>query len=207
MSIASGFRFVGIAPGVDLKERKSKVLNSQTEPFTLDEIRGYKVFTGLVTQSGVATESSINSGELTIGVTYSINQDSPGMDFTNVGAPNNNLTTSFIATGKIPNSWGIGADYTLAYSEGAPIVTILENTIGNIWFSYDDVGQYNMNSNGLFTVDKTHYSVLVTNDAVTLNKNALFALNSNIINITSGSEETLFNDLLFNTPIEIRVYS
>lgn len=37
---------------VDLKERKDKLNNSKTEYLSLDDIRGYKVYTALLTQSG-----------------------------------------------------------------------------------------------------------------------------------------------------------
>ena len=32
---------------------------------------------------------------------------------------------------------------------------MLENTIGNIWFTYDGVGSYGIDSNSLFTANKT----------------------------------------------------
>ena len=69
-------------------------------------LRPYKVYTALLTQSGDNDEQVINTGTLTIGVTYEINDNSPGMDFTNVGAPNNTVGTYFVATGTTPNSWG-----------------------------------------------------------------------------------------------------
>ena len=47
-------------------------------------------------------------------------------DFTNVGAPNNSNGTSFVATATTPTAWGGGV---LSYDVGAPVVTILENTI------------------------------------------------------------------------------
>lgn len=37
---------------VDLKERKDKLNNSKTEYLSLDDIRGYKVYTALLNQSG-----------------------------------------------------------------------------------------------------------------------------------------------------------
>jgi hypothetical protein len=116
----------------------------------------YKVYTALLTQSGGDNAVGLNSGSLTIGTTYFINDIQVGMDFTNVGAPNNNVGTYFVATGTTPNSWGvdIGAG-VLIYDTGAPVVTVLENTIGNVWFTYDGVGYYNVNSNNLFINNKT----------------------------------------------------
>ncbi len=114
----------------------------------------YKVYTALLTQSGVNDPISAGGGDLTIGVTYQIvDNGGNGWDFTNVGAPNNDIGTSFVATGTTPNSWGI--DGQLDYNNGAPVVTVLENTIGNIWWTYATTGVYQMISNGLFITNKT----------------------------------------------------
>ncbi|MFY8170256.1 MAG: hypothetical protein ACOVK2_03965, partial [Candidatus Fonsibacter sp.] len=124
----------------------------------IDSVRPYKVFTALLTQSGEASQACPNQGLLTIGVTYQIVFNSIGMDFTNVGSPDNNVGTYFVATSTIPTSWGSneGQDEgTLCYNTGAPVATVLENTIGNVWFTYDGVGDYRLNSNGLFTINKT----------------------------------------------------
>ena len=144
--IPNGTRFIGIAPEVDLTERGSALLNKRTEPYTIDDIRGYKVFTALLTQSGESGGISISSGDLTIGVTYFIeNNDGSGFDFTNVGAPNNEIGTFFVATGTTPNSWGI--DGMLFYNTGAPVATILENTLGfNPYFIYGQAGRYISNN-------------------------------------------------------------
>jgi hypothetical protein len=119
----------------------------------------YKVYTALVTQSGSDELLGINTGDLSIGTSYQIiDNDGTGWDFTNVGAPNNEIGTYFVATGITPNSWGTneGGDFgTLQYNVGAPVVTVLENTIGNIWCTYFGVGTYNVNSSGLFTLNKT----------------------------------------------------
>jgi hypothetical protein len=175
----------------------------------------YKVYTALLTQSGGDNNSLISNNPLTIGVTYLIDNNEGGTaDFTNVGAPNNNNGTYFVATGNNPNSWGATASAELIYNTGAPVVTILENTIGNIWFTYQGDGTYLINSNGLFTIDKTW--------GISAN---VFALTTGIIEPVfidisgiSGSElpNTLHmrliggdfdgNDLLNKTPIEIRVY-
>jgi hypothetical protein len=156
--IPEGTRFIGIAPTVNLKERKSAQLNAETQPYTLDEIKGYKVFTALLTQSGGSVTNDIYEGELTIGVTYFINGNAilDGCDFTNVGAPNNNPGTYFVATGTTPNWNGTTNPDMLTYNTGAPVATVLENTIGNIWFSYDNVGIYYVSSNNLFTENKTY---------------------------------------------------
>lgn len=165
----------------------------------------YKVYTALLTQSGGDDVQSINSGDLTIGITYKINVADNDGDFTNVGAPNNNAGTYFVATGTTPNTWGTTGD--LKYNNGAPTVTVLENTIGNIWFEYDNVGQYFVNSDGLFTTDKTFISIVAGSSSrpdvlVTYITNTT----SNII-LHSVRLDTPVNDLLLNASLEIRVYN
>jgi len=162
----------------------------------------YKVFTALLTQSGSGNFVGITGGNTVIGVTYEIYESTPtaeGYDFTNIGAPNNNIGTRFIATGTTPNSWGNG-NVGLSYNEGAPVATVLENTIGNIWFTYDSPGLYYINSNGLFTLDKTYFQIVVMSSAPSFLTNNL---NLNFIELlpTDG------DDSLNNTPIEIRVYN
>lgn len=41
MALTSGTRFIGISPNVNLKERKSAVLNAETEPFTAQDIANF----------------------------------------------------------------------------------------------------------------------------------------------------------------------
>jgi hypothetical protein len=170
----------------------------------------YRVYTALLTQSGGDDPLSINGDEaipLTIGVTYTI-VDNTGLDVTNVGAPNNNVGTSFVATGTTPNSWGnIDGWSIISYNSGAPVVTVLENTIGNIWFTYTGVGDYSINSDGLFENLKTYYSILSISDTATQQRNGLFVINTNQIGISSGDGNVYENGYLFRTPIEIRVYN
>jgi hypothetical protein len=166
----------------------------------------YKVYTALLTQSGGDTGSERNDGDLIVGVTYTI-QNSGG-DFTNVGAPNNNVGTSFVATGTTPNNWG---GSTLAYVEGAPVVTVLENTIGNIWFTYNDVGVYHINSIGLFNENKTFVTIspTVQNSGDSLGQTIQFVggSESTINTLVIQTEGALQDGIPNNTPIEIRVYS
>lgn len=86
------------------------------------------MFTALLTQSGGDDPQDGNQFTLTIGVTYEILNNSGGADFTIVGSPNNKIGTKFIATGTTPNWGNDHAD--LLYNTGAPVVTVLENTIG-----------------------------------------------------------------------------
>ena len=167
----------------------------------------YKVFTALLTQTGGNNPQAQMSGSLEIGRTYRIDDQSGGTwDFTNVGSPNNDIGTYFVATGTTPNNWGNG---TLIYNLGAPIVTVLENTIGNIWFTYVHVGNYDLNSNGLFTENKT---VQFINSPLGLDEGILLIANvgntDSSIRLTSTNKDPAFvNGYFDNTPIEIRVYN
>jgi hypothetical protein len=171
----------------------------------------YKVYTALVSQSGGDELLGVNTGDLTIGVTYEIiDNDGTGWDFTNVGAPNNNIGTYFVATGTTPNSWGTneGGDFgTLQYNVGAPVVTVLENTIGNIWFNYEDVGSYGCQSNDLFTTDKTFILATPTADSSAVSITVSNQSTSVKYIAPLNNELQPFNSGLINTPIEIRVYN
>jgi hypothetical protein len=163
----------------------------------------YKVYTALLTQSGsdstIKYKGSDDPQPLSIGVSYTITVNDGTGDFTNIGAPNNTVGTSFVATGTTPNEWGTPGDVEVSYVDAAPVVTVLENTIGNIWFTYQDVGNYVVNSNGLFITNKTYIDF------------GGFYGGENWINIygNSSSIEVLGsnNGVLANNPIEIRVYN
>jgi hypothetical protein len=140
----------------------SQAMKDMNEWYTMEDVKNtvipYKVYTALLTQSGADDPSDLNTGSLIIGVTYRIIDTSPGMDFTNVGASNNNVGTSFVATGTTPNSWGENEGLTLIlrYNNGSPrVVSVLENNIGNIWFDYCATGVYFIYSDSLFSSDKT----------------------------------------------------
>ena len=165
----------------------------------------YKVYTALLTQSGVSDlQYIVFPSLLTIGVTYQL--DTPGVnaDFTNVGAPNNLGGTYFVATGTTPNNW----DSTLlAYDTGAPVVTVLENTIGNVWFTYNNVGSYLVNSNNLFIEPKSMAIIGTPVETVSNNNFAGIVPTGPSVFVIDVVESGPINDLLYNTPIEIRVYN
>jgi hypothetical protein len=169
-------------------------------------VRPYKVFTALLTQTGGDDGGVLIDSSLTIGVTYQIKTGSLGeFDFTNVGAPNNDIGTWFVATGTTPNNWALAG---LNYDNGAPVATILENTIGNIWFAYVEAGGYSVVSDDLFVDNKTFINVthlpIIDNEArFTFIKSdaSLIAL------VTVDDVNTRKDDILLNTPIEIRVYN
>jgi hypothetical protein len=173
----------------------------------------YKVYTALLTQNGGDDPNIplVNGDALTIGVTYFMDEIIEG-DFLNVGAPNNNAGTYFVATGTTPTAWG---ESTLTYNTGAPVATVLENTIGNIWFTYVVDGIYTLNSNGLFTLGKSFspnnqtvcynygdltYNLLIENDNVQ-SINSIRIFNNDPITLNPD------NNYLSNKLIEIRVYN
>jgi hypothetical protein len=168
-------------------------------------IRPYKVFTALLTQSGTSSSQPISEGDLTVGVTYFID-DSTQADFTNVGAPNNTAGTYFIASDITPNSWGDGI---LLYNIGAPVAKVLENTIGNIWFTYSTTGFYIVSSDGLFTTNKS--SIIVGNVTWDGSDGTIRAgfdgINECVINTVGDNGTSGDNFALVNTLIEIRVYN
>lgn len=103
-----------------------------------DEVR---IFRALASQLGVSAINDIDDGPVEIGVSYTIL--AYGGDFSNVGAPNNNLGTSFIALNSNTPTYGISS---LRYDSGAPKLIILKNTIGNVWCTYFGVGTYALES-------------------------------------------------------------
>jgi hypothetical protein len=176
----------------------------------------YKVYTALLTQSGGDSPLNTSTGLLTIGVTYLINDAVIDMDFTNVGAPNNNVGTYFVATGTNPN-WGTNplGSAILNYNEGAPVVTVLENTIGNIWFEYYGVGNYLVKSDNLFLDKKTTFSL--SPNGYIESPTDIHSIDiswtpaeENILGIATYYNNTLQDDQLNyggNAFIEIRVYN
>jgi|LakMenE01Jun11ns_1017448.scaffolds.fasta_scaffold9533039_2 hypothetical protein len=171
-------------------------------------LQPYKVYTALLTQTGGDDPQTISAGTLVVGVTYEITNYQSDDDFTNVGAPLNETGVKFVSTGTSPNVWTNNSE--LSYNNGAPEVTVLENTIGNIWFSYSDVGQYLLNFNETFSVNKIycqgHY---LSEDGGNFRVTSLSPSDNTSVLITTTVPVDFFigNDILNNTPIEIRVYN
>ncbi len=212
--VPSGTRFVGYAEGVNLEEKKSKIVNSQSAVYTTDDIRGYKVYTALLTQQGESETEYISNGSLTVGRTYTIvDVPADGCDFTNVGAPNNDSGTSFVATGTEPNKWGTPneGENTLSYDLGAPVAIVLENTIGNIWFSYEGSGIYIINNPEGWNITKVWYGTSGLGESGALNINpgrVTMSFETDLIIVCYNNDYTsAINGQLINTPIEIRVYN
>ena len=174
--------------------------------------RPYKVYTALLTQSGGDDPKTITGGTVTVGVTYQLGGISPigSWDFSNVGGPIYPDTYTFVATAsEEPNSW-VGVD-DLNYNTAAPVVTVLENTIGNIWFTYNNMGHYSIYSDGLFTSNKTFNIIGKASDGdSTVNSGYASTqwYSTNIVDIAvSGFDYIVLDNALNITPIEIRVYN
>jgi hypothetical protein len=191
----------------------SQALQDMQQWYTMqdvsDSVQPYKVFTALLTQSGGDDPQTQSSGSVQKGVTYFVDGGTIGLtDFSNVGGEFQTPDTGsyyFIATiDGTPNEYG-GA--TADYNGGAPVVTVLENTIGNIWFTYDVTGLYSANSDALFTVNKTVSFNSVSTDPG--NPDFITIQNSNVNTVSIKQFD--FNGDLVNTitaaSIEIRVYN
>jgi hypothetical protein len=186
--------------------------NNETKNFTIQEISDfvglgpYKVYTALLTQNGGSSDQYTSNGDLILGVTYTITTNDDNLaNWTNVGAPNNNIGTSFVATGTTPISWGSNSE--LNYNTGAPVVTVLQNTIGNVWWTYDSVGFYKCNADdSIFNYNKTVVFVTPTN-INDINKIYPDVQGTYIYIEVANFSNTWTDGLLAGTPIEIRVYN
>ena len=184
-----------------------------------DVVRPYKVFTALLTQSGGDNRQTLLSQDapsLTIGVTYQIEDDGgSGWDFTNVGAPNNDLFTYFTATGTTPANWGTNG--MLSYNTGAPVATVLENTIGNIYWEYNTPGYYDGKIDSPIISNNSYTYIGSLADCCSVDVFGKSIINptnfggvpaiTGVSVITTDSTNTTIDDQLSNTPIEIRVYN
>ena len=176
----------------------------------------YKVYTALLTQSGTSSIQTIDSGNTVIGVTYQIDASVTGDDFRDVGGPlitydSEFIDDYFVATGTIPSNWTNTT--VLRFNTGAPVVTVLENTIGNIWWAYFNIGDYACWSDNLFTIGKTtvfigpeNYSISDTSNLLQL---VVFAEEqfTDYIEFLLCDPNGRIDDGLINKSIEIRVYN
>jgi hypothetical protein len=85
----------------------------------------------------------------------------------------------------------------------APTVTILENTIGDIVWTFDSNGEYLGTLPGVFKSGKTYFSALPSQTT----QLKFVRVNDNIVNLGTATGGIKTNGLLSNTSIEIRVYN
>ena len=218
---------MGIFQQLDWLTTRVKRLCCAVEQIQQSGAGSYKVYTALLTQSGgdgPAGNCSDDPQPLVIGVTYQISLNDGTGDFTNVGAPNNNIGTYFVATGTTPNNWGTPGDVCLDYNTGAPVVTVLENTIGNIYWNTDPLGTIGVYwitcDNGLFANTVVTfisggegfvagYSGSAYGNSFPLGPGTgiIKQSSSTLILLTTDSTGTLSQGMLTEYPIEIRVYN
>jgi hypothetical protein len=173
----------------------------------------YKVYTALLTQSGGSIVNYLYSGSLVKGVSYTVTSATSNCDFTNVGGPIgvSGAGLSFVATENLePNNWD-GSE--LEYNSGAPVVTVLENTVGNITWTYLGTGSYAGNLISAFPLNKTYFSVnnRFSDDGGASAYDAfLFRADDDLFALTLWSNGTQSDNLIFSgspISIEIRVYN
>jgi len=170
----------------------------------------YKVYTALLTQSGGNDYYTVSASPLVVGQTYRIDAYSEGDDFTNVGAPSNAQDVSFVATETTPAIWSNGS--VLSTNNGAPMATVLENTIGNIYFEYGKVGIYDIftTPESLFTSDKTVSfigTVGIGSDPERLSDGILLQNGQDRFVIVTKYNGDASDNQLNKTSIEIKVYN
>jgi len=172
----------------------------------------YKVYTALLTQSGGDDPQSIDSGAVTKGITYMVDGTSSDADFSNVGGPKYDGVTPingtyFVAINNdVPNNYSEGQ---LIYNTGAPVVTVLENTIGNIYFQYISAGIYNINVPNIAEQKQVVFS---PSKAFKISTGEFYIdlVNNSIdgeITIITTNGNARVDDLINDFPIEIRVYN
>ena len=191
----------------DVKRDDSYLAGTMTVESLINQIKTYKVYTALLTQSGGDDPQYIQSGGLDIGVTYYIDDNAGSPDFTNVGAPNNNVGTYFVATGTTPASWG---EAGLSYNSGAPVATVLENTLGNVYWTVVTDGIYIgiVDEN---TIEQKQVVFTPTQARSTSSSSTFLKVDNNSIDgevaITSTNGTINTHSLISDFPIEIRVYN
>jgi hypothetical protein len=170
--------------------------------------RPYKVYTALLTQSGGDDPQNISSGTLVKGVTYRVIGTGGGNeDFSNVGLPVFYDGAYFVATQNAePINWD-GA--VLEYNTGAPVVTVLENTIGNISIGYIQTGLYNIYADtSIFSINKTFVtSNLGYNLTPHISTMTTYRASDEVVQILTAESGMATDGLLTRAYIEIRVYN
>jgi hypothetical protein len=172
----------------------------------------YKVYSALLSQRAGDSLITVSSGPLDQGVTYTVaDNGSTGWNFSNVGGPVYPNVGSFVATSSSTPTSYTGS--TVTYNDGAPVVTVLENTIGNIWWEYIDVGYYDCRTDGEFTPEKT-VVILGSNQYIESptdihTADAFYQSASSIAVVSHYNYGPSDDQLSYNGPtsIEIRVYN
>ena len=110
---------------------KFSALAEQQKHDTRDALKGHKTYRAELN----AVYSSKNGGSLTIGTKYVIYNVAAGDDFSNVGFTAE--WSVFTATGTTPTNWS-NATRVLVITGYAVNGLVLENSIGDVAFSFDE---------------------------------------------------------------------
>ena len=88
----------------------------------------------------------------------------------------------------------------------APVPTIIQNTIGNIVWTRDGLGNYTGTLAGAFTTNKT--TAIIQNNYGGQKSYTIYRNDENSVTVQTGvaASATLEDELLYETTIEIRVY-
>lgn len=212
--IPQGTKFIGISPNVNLKEKKSAVLNSETQPFTIDDIRGYKNLTVLLNQEGGSNSSTVLGDSLIQkGVSYYIEENPNNEDLMAIGAPSNDSGVSFIATDTVDEAYTDSV--VLTYNTGAPTAKVFSNTLdATVWFEFDSDGTYYALFDSYIFFDPSEYVTITGSfsvpseglDVSTIQARPVFF---NVLEITSIHNGAFENDIIGSEVpciLEIRKY-
>ena len=203
----------------DLNYEWANISNRNIFAFTIDDLialggsgssgdpRPYKVYSALLSQSGTDDPQTATSGTLTQGVTYEILDFVAGDNFIPSGAPNNNVGTKWIANGVSP-TWSNGSE--IGWNGGAPTPQKFLNTIGNVWYTYNDSGSYLLLSDGLFLENRTFISPKRGFSKIDAGEiDAFFSLRwideSTISIQCADNTNDYIDDLLFSVPLTIEI--
>jgi len=171
---------------------------SAADKTKLDGITATKIYTALLTEVAPA---AITSGLLVVGMRYTLTTFVAGDDFLNVGAALNQTGQIFIATGITPTVYANGSTLT---SDGAPMATVLENTLGGtvVW-SYVE-GVYTGTLTGAFTVNK---AVILCAASITAAKLiAADTPDANTVRVLTFSSGSAADNILNKTALRIQVF-
>lgn len=120
-------------------------------------------------------------------------------NFSNVGYVSSAV---FTATGITPTYWG-NSTVVVDADASAPIATIMENSIGDIEWTYQSLGRYRAELAGVFTSGKT-FVMLQQGESSQAPSLGASVLNTDYVEI---SNYALADDSFINTAVEIRVYN
>lgn len=91
-------------------------------------------------------------------------------------------------------------------STNAPTVIELNNTLGNIIWSYDDVGRYTGTLTGQLKAEKTFFILTLNDPSFTIAVGSNEDDNSIYLQSKDAATQTYTNGLLYNTSLQITTY-